>query len=173
MAQKIEKLNTDRRFTEAYHSLYPFVFRYSIAKLGNVEDAEECAQEAFYILYRKYCNGVIIENPKAFLVKTVNNVVMKKPFTKHKNTYFFEDVGKEPEAAEEESELFNIEYSELIGIIEDMLGEPDKTIFRLRYVQEKSVKEISLITGISITNITTRISRFRGKVQKEITKWRR
>lgn len=173
MAHKIKKINTDLQFTETYRSLYPFILRYCIAKLrGSVEDAEECAQEAFFILYKRYCNNETVENPRAFLIKTVNNIVMKKGSLMSKNTYSLEEYKEQLETKESPQSYSDIEYTELLGLIESKLEEPDKTIFNLRYVEDKSIKEISEITGISITNITTRISRFRNKVQQEINKWR-
>ena len=172
MAQRFDNSKTDAHFTNTYRSLYPFILRYCIAKLkGSVEDAEECTQEAFYILYRKYCSGVEIENPKAFLIKTANNIIMKKVAAKHGDTYYFDDI--DIDVSKDEHGYSKIEYSELLCIINNRLNEPDKTIFNLRYVEEKSVREISEITGISITNITTRIWRFRSIVQTEINKWRR
>ena len=174
MVKTVEVSNTDAEFTLAYRSLYPFIVKYCQAKLGgSIDDAEECAQETFFILYRKYRNNVKIENPKAFLIKTANYIILKKLSSKHSDTVYIDEVKSEiAENDTSEIRFGNVEYNELVELIKNKLGEPDKTIFVLRYIEEQSLKEISEKTGLSITNITTRMTRFRTKIRDEINKWR-
>ena len=174
LAQKYDNSKNDAEFTITYRSYYPFIFRYCIAKLGgNIEDAEECTQEVFYVLYQKYCSNTVIENPKAFLIRSADYIILRKVSSKHKNAFSLDEIKYDSIISDFSDEKGEIEFNDLVERIKSKLNEPDKTIFTLRYIQEKSVREISEITGISITNITTRISRFRGKVQEEINKWRR
>lgn len=174
MIQKFGTSNTDEEFTNAYRSFYPFILRYCAAKTGgDISAAEDCTQEAFYVLYKKYCSNIEIENPKAYLIKTANNILLKKQAAKAKDNAYLVDIENADNIHDESQNYTQIEYDELLELFKGKLKEPDKTIFNLRYIEEKSIKEISEITGISITNITTRISRFRNKLKNEINDWRR
>ena len=79
LADKRNKKQQDSDFIAAYHSEYPFILKLCAARLGgNMDLAEDCAQDAFYILYKKTVSGVTVDNPRAFLAKTANLIVLNR-----------------------------------------------------------------------------------------------
>lgn len=64
---------------------------------------------------------------------------------------------------EEQDELHAM-LKELYLLI-NRLGELDKSIVLL-YLEEKSYEEIAEITGLTITNVATKLSRIKGKLRK-------
>lgn len=155
-------------FIESYSNYYPFILKYCTARLGSDSYiAEDCTQETFFILYKKFREGIIIENPKAYLCRIADRIILKrksKKFLHHENLTDYID--------ESDTEIcepyYNIEYEDLIKIMQSSLNEIDKQIFTLRYIDDLSVKEIAQKTNNSVTNITTRLSRIRKKIQIKI-----
>lgn len=166
MADKLNKRNKDESFVKAYDSLFPFVMKYCTARAnGDVQLAEDCTQDAFFVLYKKHCDGVVIENPKAFLCRTCDNILLnrKSKFVKEQSRRADEEMLDK--VTIEDDGFDEIEYDELLKTISTLLGNIDWEIFSMRYVDEMSIKDISEKMDMSITSVTTRLSRIRKKLQ--------
>ena len=172
MANQLNNAPQDRQFSEAFDRFYPFIFKFCCARLsGNCDLAEDCAQEAFYVFFCKLRDGVQIENPKAYLVKTANLIVMNR---RTKQT------AERARTAEEAAALQLVsaeraeakpEFRDLTAYILKNLNKADGEVFRLRYLQGMSLAEIAGQTGNSITALTSRLSRMRIKLRQIIEEY--
>lgn len=64
----------------------------------------------------------------------------------------------------EEQDSFQLMLKELYYLI-GQLGQLDKSIILL-YLEEKSYEEISEITGLTVTNVATKLNRIKEKLRK-------
>lgn len=167
MTGQFSKKQQDKQFVEVYQSYYPFILKLCAARLGgNVDLAEDCTQEAFYVLYKKYLAGVKVENPRAFLAKTAHLILLNK------KTGRTAEAAKRAELDENtpapggwETEL---ESALFVEKLQDLLNEKERELFRLRYLDERSVAEIAALTDSTVTAVTTRLSRLRRRLREII-----
>ncbi len=162
------KNTPENDFIESYSIYYPFILKYCAARLSSDSyTAEDCTQETFFILYKKFREGIIIENPKAYLCRIADRIILKRKSKKHlqhENLTDYIDASN----TEHNEPYCNLEYEDLIKIIKSSLNDIDEQIFTLRYIDDLSVKEIAKKTNNTVTNITTRLSRIRKKIQNKI-----
>ena len=165
MTEKMNKKQQDSQFADDYKSYYPFILKLCAARLGgNTALAEDCTQEAFYVLYKKYLAGLTVENPRAFLAKTAHLILLNK--TTRRTAEAAKRVELEEELAAEGGWEKQLENQDFLERLQLALSEKDRALFRLRYVDELSVKEIAQRTDSSITAVTSRLSRLRGRIRE-------
>ena len=71
--------NAKEVFKQAFDRYYSGVYRFCLSRLPNDRaSAEDCTQEAFVVLYKKYCDGEKIENTYAFLLQTARYYILKQ-----------------------------------------------------------------------------------------------
>ena len=70
----------------------------------------------------------------------------------------------ESEWMTEEQDSFQLMLKELYYLI-GQLGQLDKSIILL-YLEEKSYEDISEITGLTVTNVATKLNRIKDKLKK-------
>lgn len=71
---------------------------------------------------------------------------------------------QEVEWLADEEDDFNLMLKEMYLLI-NQLGQFDKSIILL-YLEEKSYEEIAEITGLTVTNVATKLSRIKNKLRK-------
>lgn len=163
---QINKIKADELFKAAYEENYVSVYRYCLSKLKNNEMTEDCVQEAFLVLYKKYLAGEEIAYVKAFLMKTASNFVLKKfeEIKKMQKTVNIDEIINIPSHNDDlEERLTFDEYSKQISAA---LSTLDAEIFTLRYIDEYKIEEIAKRLNMSIPAVTTRLSRIRQKLKK-------
>ena len=148
---------TEKELAEYISRFHGTVFRLAYSYLKNREDSEDVCQEAFLRLYRSEQCFAAEENVKAWLLRvTVNlskNLLKSGWLTRRR----------------ELSEDIPAETPREKALLESVKNLPQKYggILYLYYYEGFSVKEISEITGISPSAVTTRLSRAR-KLLKEL-----
>ncbi len=165
MIEQLNKKQQDAQFVDIYQSDYPFILKLCTARLaGNVDLAEDCTQETFYVLYKKYLAGVKVDNPRAFLAKTAHLILLNKTTRRTaeaaKRTALDESIPATSRWIEQ------LENRVILERLQASLNEKEQALFRLRYTDELSVAEIAAQTDSSVTAVTTRLSRLRRKLQQ-------
>lgn len=147
------------------------LYKYAYLRTDHDKDAaEDCVQEAFMIIYKRLCKGEEFEQPRAFLYRTLDNLVKEhiKSLKKRKkiqetvtyeNTFFELPVFKE---LDERSE------NEIIRAVLNGMQDKDKVIYKRRYIDKYSVKDIAKEYNISVSSVTTRLYRIRQNAEKII-----
>lgn len=155
--------NSFRYFIEKYRDM-AYSLAISIVKNGQI--AEEVTQDAFLKAYKSLDKFEQRSKFSTWLYKIVTNEGLKR--LRKKEFKYADDVG----------ELNNINYSEINNSVTELTEQEqryyinkgldtllpnDSLILRLFYLDEKSLKEITEITGFSITNIKTILHRARKR----------
>ena len=140
--------------------------------LGSYEDAEECVNDAYYILWK----NIPPEKPdplKTYLLKVVRNQALKKYHnnTALKRNSFYDICLDELEYilssdSTPEKELQIKELTAAVNRYLETLSEENRVFFIRRYYFADSVKSISDLTGKSPHFISVRLSRIREDLKE-------
>ena len=156
-------------FEELYNGYYAKVLRYLCSHTDNVQDAEDLANNAFFICYKKYdtydCNKA---SRVTWLYVIVNNL-LKNYYRDKKKALSLDDPDANITPAyndemERAAEL--LESRKLLAQALDTLDEEKKQIVILKYFHDKSSKEIAQIMGHSEGNVRVILNRSLKKLNE-------
>lgn len=171
----MNKKNIDEQFDSYYNEYSGALYRFCYSRLNcSSENADDCVQEAYIVLYKKLKMGEHFENPRAFLYKTADNFVKrvrKKEAEKASKTaseYEFDRLESKAEQSEIE---FKVDFSEFEKALERLLNEEEKQLYDLRYIQWLKLDEISKRLNISEPACAMRLSRLRSKIRRELEEY--
>lgn len=164
---RIEKRD-EQAFLKAYDFFAPRIFRHAYFRVSSRELAEDIASQVFLNTW-KYLLGEDIENIKAFLYRTANNLIIDHYRAKGREpilidegferVFFYEkDIVREINSQEE--------LREVRGAI-DLLEKDFRDVLVMRYVDGLSIDEIAEITQKSKNAVYITISRG----IKELKQW--
>lgn len=155
----------DELFKEAYKKYYTDVYRFCLSYLLNDRaSVDDCVQEVFIVLYKKYKSGESVEYIKAFLFKTAENFIKKKlrQNSRDSKNVSIDEIIEIPSQTDDMDERLTFEeYSRQISAA---LSDRDAELFRLRYIEERSLEEIAEILKLSLTTVGTRTYRLRKRL---------
>ena len=136
-------------------------------KIGNVystskEDKEDLIQEMVYQLWRSFKNFRKESKFSTWMYRVSLNTALMEKRKCHINIDENEISGKELKhiTSENQNEEIQILYRAI-----NTLNCSDKAI-TLLYLEEKSYKEISEITGLTVKNVSVKIVRIKSKLKK-------
>lgn len=139
---------------------------YAFFKVRNRAISEDLVQDTFIKTWGYLVKGGKIDTMKAFLYHILNNLIVDE-YRKHKTVslnLLFEK-GFEPVAART-GQLFNVLDGKAALLLIQRLPEKYQKVMRLRYVQELSLQEISLITGQSKNTVAVQVHRGLEKLKQ-------
>lgn len=145
--------------TTAYDDFEKKLNLYAYFKIHDHSISEGLVQDTFTKTWQYLVRGGKIELMKAFLYHILNDLIVDE-YRKRKTTsldYLLEK-GFEPSVNNSER-LFNILDGKAALLLLKQLPEKYEKIMRLRYIQELSLKEISLIIGQSKSTIAVQLHR--------------
>ncbi|MCH5192103.1 MAG: sigma-70 family RNA polymerase sigma factor [Oscillospiraceae bacterium] len=155
-------------FRQYYDEYYKSLISFACARLRSSSDfSEDCVQEAFMVFYDKLKSGERFEHPRAFLYRTLDNIIKKqqsKISTEQKNTLSLDDPENILELKAEDS----ADYEKYIKQLENTLDEDERFFYTEKYVNEKKIEQIAEESGLSVGAVTMRLSRLRKKLKKEL-----
>lgn len=152
----------ENRFADIFERCGDTVCRLALVRLQSREDAEDVLQETFYrLLKERQWQKWDEEHVKAWLIKVAVNCCR--------------DLGrkrvKESSLTEKEMLLLtgpiprrDLELWELVN----QLGEPDRTVLHMFYVEEIPLKECAKVLGLSYPNARVIIHRARKKLRRAL-----
>lgn len=131
------------------------LLRYAFSLTGRRAVAEELVQEVFLQLHARWST---VESPKAWLYRSVRN----RAFNHLRNNRREQLSGQENCPMEDESPLPESELVRLESIAElrktlGHLDAVDQELVRLKYFDELKYREISELTGLSVSNVGYRL----------------
>lgn len=158
--------NTDNIVNECYEKYYQSLYKYCLIRLGDLsEHADDCVQEAFLVFQKRLNDGEVIEQPRPFLYKTVGNFIARtiKRFQDEKKRIVAidnaENVASPPVIPDE------FDYDKCARLIISMLSEDERELYNMKYIEQKSLNEISDILNISPSAAAMRTSRLRRQIK--------
>lgn len=147
------------RFFAAYEELSSRLFRHCYLRVYNREVAKDLVQETFMRTWRYIAGGGKIDNLRAFLYRSANNLIIEQARKKKEYSLdVLQEKGFEP-ATQEHSRLSRfIDGKEAVSML-DKIQSPYKEVIIMRFLDELTPKEISRILNESENVISVRINR--------------
>ena len=170
LSQNKKKTNANKLLEEYCRQYKELLYKYAYLRTGHDKNAaEDCVQEAFMVIYRRLKKGEEFKEPKAFLYRTVDNLV-KVHLRDMKKRQKIDD-----EVVRQELSQWNIldnlapeTEEEIIRVALSEMNDSEKVIYKQRYIENKNIKEIAQQYNLSITAVTTRLYRIRQKVEARV-----
>jgi RNA polymerase sigma-70 factor (ECF subfamily) len=164
------KAHDSETFNVYYREFYPKIYRYTFGLIGNHQEAEQLAQEAFASLYSYVSSGLRIQNVKALIYriahnKIVNYVKRREKLDRILRQHF--DPTKSSSLGDEEEILIKKQRAVLIR----------RALFRLPPIGQKCVllyqegfsySEIAESSGIKKTSVGKILARSIKRLAQEI-----
>lgn len=151
--------------TGAHHDYEKGLNVHAFFKVHNHAIGEDLVQDTFVKTWSYLVKGGKIDIMKAFLYHVLNNLIIDQ-YRKHKTTSLDDllEKGFEPSAGDS-ARLFNVLDGKTALILIQRLPKTYQKVMRMRYVQDLSLKEMSLITGQSKNTLAVQIHRGLAKLK--------
>lgn len=156
----------------------PQIFRFLLASTRDVDLAETLTQECFLRAHRNWANFRGESSAATWLMRIAINLQKdhwrnrRMQFWRHTrtNSVDLDEAGEwlpSGESSQEERLLARERVSQVWQAVKG-LSERQRTVFLLRYVEERELNEIAQITGLSVGTVKAHLSRALGRVRAEL-----
>lgn len=138
----------DKIFDEYYFKIY----YQALKKTKNKEDAEDLTNSIFVAIFEYFNVNVDIRKIDNLIWKIAHNIwcTRAKKYNKEKNSISYDETN---DIGYEENTLDKIVYKEIVNNLDDIgLTEKELLSFKLYYIQDLSIKDISKKIGTSENN---------------------
>jgi len=165
MLTKIQEEHEKTVLDGAYYEYQKKLNSYSFFKIHDRATAEDLVQDTFMKTWSYLVKGGKVDVMKAFLYHILNQLIVDH-YRKRKTVSLdaMLEKGYEP-AAEGPLRVFNIYDGKAALLLIKLLPDRYRTVMAMRFVQELSLKEISLITGRSRNTVAVQVHRGLGKLR--------
>lgn len=150
------------------------LFKLSLLRLQNLQDAEDVVQEVFYQYLKRQEPFESEEHEKAWLLKVTLNACRKmwgSAWRRHHSgceleEYFTGTLEADPADLEEDV----LDREDRSRVLAAVLALPAKyrDVIHLFYYQELSVQEIAKITGSGVSTVTSQLTRARDLLRRSL-----
>lgn len=150
------------------------VYTIAVKIVGNSEDAEEIAQDVFLKVFQSLKKFKKKSKFSTWLYRITYNASISKVRKKQVEVSAINDriINNYNTYADDESEYFeqiNFETKrKYLFKILDNLPKEENLLINLFYINKNSIKEISEITGLKISNLKVKLFRIRKKIYFEL-----
>ena len=152
-----------------YDKYYDQIYNWSLKKTGNKEDAEDLTNNTFLAIFEYLNKNINIDKIENLIWKIAHNIwsAKAKDYIKEKTNVEFND---EYHGNNNQDILEKIVYREIINKIDNIgLTEKEKKSFKLYYIDDLSLREISNILETTENNIKYYLYNSRKKIKEEFT----
>ena len=153
-------------FNSLFTALSGKLYRLAKSMLRHTEQAEDALQEVQLKLWEKHDELDAIENPEGFAMRTMRNLCLDKIRKVHDTSELNEELISKNKNPYEQTELNDL-TDRIKGLI-DRLPEMQRSIMRMRDVEEMEISEIAYIMNLTENAVTVNLSRARTKVKTQI-----
>lgn len=156
-----------RRLVEKYQQ---YVFTVALKILRNRELAEEVAQDVFIKVYHtlstfegksKFSTWLYTITYRAAIDELRKKSIQTAPLSQHGGSDWQDDLHEDGL-----TRTSRLDLREQLHQAIDRLDPEDAGIITLFYLQEQSVREIATVTGLTETNVKTKLYRLRDKLRE-------
>ena len=153
-------------FNSLFTALSGKLYRLAKSMLRHTEEAEDALQEVQLKLWEKHYELDTVENPEGFAMRTMRNLCLDKIRKVHDTSELNEELISKNKNPYEQTELNDL-TDRIKGLI-DRLPEMQRSIMRMRDVEEMEISEIAYIMNLTENAVTVNLSRARTKVKTQI-----
>jgi RNA polymerase sigma-70 factor (ECF subfamily) len=167
-----------QEFASIVESHRPQIFRFLLASLRDVDLAETLTQECFLKAHRNWKHFRGESSALTWLMRIAINLQKdhwrnrRMQFWRHtrSNAVDVDDAGEWLPSGERtvEQQLLAREQVAQVWKAVEGLSERQRTVFLLRYVEERELREIAQATGLSEGTVKAHLSRAVGRVRAEL-----
>lgn len=159
-------MKLEDKFIKLYDDLSDAIFRHCYFRVFERERAKELMQEVFIKTWEYMQRGGKIDNPKAFLYKAANNIVIDESRKKKAASLeMMQENGFDPSDNTHDRLLKFVEGGEMIRLLKNL--EPKyREAISMKYVDDMDIREIAEATGETENNVTVRIHRGLSKIRE-------
>ena len=159
-------------FSQLVEKYSHLAFSLSMKILNQREDAEEAAQDAFIKAYNSLSSFQSSSTFKTWFFRIVYNTSISKLRTRKNIEVKFEDVKiSDTEIQATENAIGKLNTDDRQKYLQKGLErlEPDeRALLKMYYYDDFSMDEVSVITGLTVTNVKVKIYRSRKKLLQEL-----
>lgn len=152
----------DKMYDEYYYKIY----YWAINKTNNKEDAEDLTNSIFVSVFEYFNKNIEIKKIDNLIWKIAHNTwcTKAKKYIKEKNNISYDETSK---LGSGENLLDKVIYKEIIDNLDNInLTEKEKITFRLYYLEDLSIEEISKKMNSSLSNIKYYLYSARNKIKE-------
>lgn len=153
---------TVAEFETLFRKLYLPLGMYALRIVGDADTAEDMTQEAFLRAWQRIGGGYEVENPAAFMYRTVRNVCLTHLRQKHATV----DESLIPEAGEEEIDT-SLRDARIWKAI-DALPEKCREVFLMSKRDGLSNEEIADELGISVKTVKNQMTKAFSRLREAL-----
>ena len=167
-----------QEFASIVESHRPQIFRFLLASLRDVDLAETLTQECFLKAHRNWKSFRGESSAMTWLMRIAINLQKdhwrnrRLQFWRHTraNAVDLEDASDWLPSGERTAEQQLLAREKVTQVWEAVKGlsERQRTVFLLRYVEERELSEIAEVTGLSEGTVKAHLSRALGRVRAEL-----
>ncbi len=148
--------NDHSAFKNLYYKYYPVLIRFAWYRLHAADTAKELVQELFFRIWIKRHNLNPDKSIKAYLYKSLNNLIINHSKLGFSQTMSIEDIKNQSAFDDEENKQeLRIDIEREINKLPDKV----KTVYILSRIEGYKYIEIAAICNISIKAVEKRMSR--------------
>ncbi len=152
----------DKIYDEYYYKIY----NWSLKKTNNKEDAEDLTNNVFLSIFEYLNKDIKVEKLENLIWKIAYNLwcTKAKNYIKEKNNIRFEE---QFQSSYEVEMIDKIIYKEIINNLNDIgLTSKEQESFKLYYINDLSIKEISIKLNTKEANIKYYLYNARKKIKE-------
>lgn len=158
----------EKDFNALFSTLSDKLFRMAKSILKNTDEAVDAVQELQLRMWEKRSVLLEAENKPTYTLRTMRNLCIDTLRRKRK----FEELpdGWDAELTAESHPSESADTVSYVSQLIDKLPELQRTIIRMRDVEELEIAEIAEITGIKENAVSVNLSRARIKIRAQLLK---
>ncbi len=159
----------EEEFVQSYEKYSEAIFRHCYYRVFDREKAKDFAQEAFFRTWKYISEGKEVDNIRAFVYRTANNLIIDE--SRKKKAISLDAImekGVTPKVDESNVAEKKFAGQELLRVV-NALDEKYRDVIIMKYIDGFSSKEIAKVLGEEENNIYVRLHRGLEKA-KEIIK---
>ena len=142
-----------------------------MVKLKNQAQADDCVQESFFILYEHYRKDEDIKNVAGFLYKIADNLIKTQWRENQRAEKIVQIDALSDTIPAKEDTYSDVDYDELAETLLQTLNDNEKALYKLKYIDNKSIEEISKDLNMNYQAVAKRLSRLRQRVKEMIAQY--
>ena len=159
--------NDHSAFKNLYYKYYPMLIHFAWYRLHTSDTAKELVQELFFRIWIKRHNLNPNKSIKAYLFKSLNNLIINHSKLGFSKTLSMEDIKNQSAFSDEENKQeLRIDVEREI----DKLPEKVKTVYILSRIEGYKYNEIAEICSISVKAVEKRMFRALNILRRALNK---